>query len=42
MANRKPTVAKLEVSEMNLPTVVNEVISGPAEFRSAARNVISR
>ena len=41
IANKKPTVAKLAVSEMNLPTVANEVISGPAEFRSAARKVIA-
>jgi hypothetical protein len=41
IANNRPTVAKLAVSEMNLPTVVNEEISGPAEFRSAARKVIA-
>jgi hypothetical protein len=41
IANNRPTVAKLAVSEMNLPTVANEEISGPAEFRSAARKVIA-
>ena len=42
IAKRKPIVEKLATSEMNLPTVVNEVISGPAEFRSAAKKVIVR
>ena len=41
IANKRPTVAKLAVSEMNLPTVVNKEISGPAEFRSAAKKVIA-
>jgi hypothetical protein len=42
IASKKPIVAKLAVREMNLPTVVNEVISGPAEFGSAAREIIAR
>jgi hypothetical protein len=42
MAINKPTVVNPADSEMNLLAVVNEVTSGPAEFRSAAKKVIAR